>query len=48
MKSVAFTLIAISQLKEWKKRDKKIYSRTDQLINSIQETPFMESANQNP
>ena len=40
MKQVQFTAIAHEQLEEWKKYNRTIYSRIEQLLFSIQENPF--------
>ncbi|MBI3501419.1 MAG: Txe/YoeB family addiction module toxin [Bacteroidetes bacterium] len=40
MRDVEFTTLANSQLEEWKKHDKKIYTRIEQLIEDIQKNPY--------
>jgi toxin YoeB len=40
MRAVTFTPIANSQLEEWKKHNKKIYFRIEQLIEDILQNPY--------
>ena len=40
MKNIGFTPLANSQLEEWKKYNKKTYTRIEQLIEDIQKNPY--------
>jgi toxin YoeB len=40
MKEVQFSALAYSQFLDWKKEDKKMYSRIENLINIIQTNPY--------
>lgn len=40
MRDVEFTILANSQLEEWKKYDKKIYTRIEKLIDDTRKNPY--------
>jgi toxin YoeB len=40
MKNVEFTTLAYSQFEEWKKYNKKTYTRIEQLIEDIRKNPY--------